>query len=360
MQSLQPRSRISSKVTVTQEVLNWLLEENEPSSRYETLTGLLEKKINDPNVMATWNQIGRTGWAANIFAKQKNETYWDNAESCVAPKFTASAWQLIVLGDLNVSSKEVRVKKAVEHFWKLHNVESGGVSLFPKGHAKFEPHICMTGNIVRALSHMGYSNDDRVLKSLEWLVSKQLPDGGWNCYPPGKHGSIMNVQPLWALSEMMMHDARPGWENSAKKGIEFLLKHHIFKSDRDDSVILYDFLRLHYPLHYAYDFLHGLRILSELGIRHDPRMNDAVSLLLEKRTSDGRWLLEGVYRGWRRSHGVHEEGSVYRPEEREVVTVGWGPERALQLEEAGKPSKWITLQALLVLKRLGLLDLPSA
>ena len=29
----------------------------------------------------------------------------------------------------------------------------------------------------------------------------------------------------------------------------------------------------------------------------------------------------------------------------------------MQLEEAGKPSKWITLQALLVLKRLGLLSL---
>jgi len=26
----------------------------------------------------------------------------------------------------------------------------------------------------------------------------------------------------------------------------------------------------------------------------------------------------------------------------------------LQLEEAGKPSKWVTLQALLILKRLGL------
>ena len=45
-----------------------------------------------------------------------------------------------------------------------------------------------------------------------------------------------------------------------------------------------------------------------------------------------------------------------RPEERELVTEGWGTDHTLQLEEAGKPSKWVTLQAFLVLKRLGLLE----
>jgi hypothetical protein len=54
---------------------------------------------------------------------------------------------------------------------------------------------------------------------------------------------------------------------------------------------------------------------------------------------------------------MHGEETVSRPEERELITQGWGTERALQIEEADKPSKWITLQALLALKRLGLLTL---
>ena len=165
------------------------------------------------------------------------------------------------------------------------------------------------------------------------------------------------IQPLWALSEMMAHDARGGWEASAKRGAEFLLKHRVYRSDKDDSVVLLDFLRLHYPLHYCYDFLHGLRVLTEFGVKNDPRMNDAVSLLMEKRLPDGKWILDGVYRGWRHSHAMHGEETVSRPEERELITQGWGTERSLQLEEAGKPGKWITLQALLVLKRLGLLSL---
>ncbi len=123
----------------------------------------------------------------------------------------------------------------------------------------------------------------------------------------------------------------------------------MYKSDVDESVVSLDFLTLHYPLHYHYDSLQGLRVLTNLGVREDPRLKDAVSLLLEKRMADGRWLLEGVYRGWRHGHPTHGSNSVWRPEEREVITQGWGDGYTQQLEEAGKPSKWITLQVLLVL-----------
>lgn len=343
-------------VTVPQSVLAWLLEENEPSARHETMVNLLDRNENEPQVKQTKEQIGTTGWAGRIFEKQLDQTYWDNPNSCYVPKFSSCVWQLQVLADLGVSSKNPRAARAVEHLLELHNVETGGISMRPKGNPRFEPHICLTGNVIRALAKMGYAEDERLLKALDWLLTKQLPDGGWNCAPPGKHGSFMaTIEPLWALSEMMSHDAHEGWETASKKGSEFLLKHQIYKSDKDDSVVLLDFLRTHYPLHYSYDFLHGLRVLTELGIKHDPRLSDAVRLLTEKRLPDGKWPLDGVYRGWRHSHPMHGEETVSRPEERELITEGWGTERALQIEEAGKPSKWITIQALIVLKRLGLL-----
>ncbi len=356
MEIVSPPRPQTSKVSVSQRVLDWLLEEDEPSGRYETLVHLLGKSESEPSTEKTKELIGTKGWAARIFEKQKKGTYWDNPDSCYVPKFSASGWQLTVLADLGVSAEDVRVKNAVDHYFQLHNVDSGGFSLRPKNNEKFEPHICLTGNMVRALARLGYSKDERVEKALDWLLSKQLSDGGWNCSPPGKHGSFMaTIEPLWALSEIISQDPTDDRRESARKASEFLLKHRVFRSDVNDSVIMFDFLKTHYPTHYCYDFLHGLRVLTELGVTDDSRMDDAVHLLLEKRLADGRWLLDGVYRGWRHAHPMHGQETVSRPEERELITAGWGTERTLQLEEAGKPSKWITLQALLVPKRMGIL-----
>ncbi len=352
MEQLQKESLLSSPVS------RWLLEENEPSCQYLTLTELMGHDKQDASVRRAREKIGREGWAAGIFAKQKENTYWENKESCYVPKFSATGWQLAVLADLGVSSEDSRFAKAAEHYFELHNVETGGFSMRPKDQKPFEPHICNTGNLVRAFAKAGYSRDDRVRKAMDWLLSKQLPDAAWNCFsPPGKHGSFLaTVEPMWALSEMIKHEPREEWKEAATKASEFVLKHKIYKSDRDDSVVLFDFLKTHYPTHYCYDFLHGLRVLSELGVRRDERMDDALRLLRAKQLVDGRWPLEAVYRGWRHSHPMHGTETQSRPEERELVTEGWGSDRTLQLEEAGKPSKWVSLQALLILKRLGLLD----
>lgn len=314
----------------------------------------------DASVRKAGERIGREGWAAKIFAKQKENVYWENKESCYVPKFTATGWQLAVLADLGVSSEDHRFAKAAEHYFDLHNVESGGFSLRPRDQKPFEPHVCNTGNMVRALAKAGYARDDRVGKAMDWLISKQLSDAGWNCAPSGKHGSFLaTVEPMWALSEMIKHEPREEWKEAAAKSAEFVLKHRVYKSDRDDSVVLFDFLKIHYPTHYCYDFLHGLRVLAELGVARDERMDDALGLLRAKQLVGGRWPLEAVYRGWRQSHPMHGTETLSRPEERELVTEGWGTDHTLQLEEAGKPSKWVTLQALLIQKRLGLLESPS-
>jgi hypothetical protein len=337
-----------------------LLEENEPSSRYFTLTELAGHDKQDASVRKTREKIGNEGWAAKIFAKQKENTYWENKESCYVPKFTSTGWQLAVLADLGVTTEDKRFANSAEHYLDLHNIETGGFAMRPRGDDQFHPHICNTGNMVRALAKAGYAKDDRVVKAMSWLVSKQLSDSAWNCAPSGKHGSFMaTVEPLWALSEIIKQNPREEWKEAAKKASEFVLKHRVYKSDRDDSVVLFDFLKIHYPTHYCYDFLHGLRVLSELGVKKDEKMDDALRLLRAKQLVDGRWPLEGVYRGWRQSHPMHGKETLSRPEERELVTEGWGTDHTLQLEEAGKPSKWITLQSLLVLKRFGMLETAS-
>ncbi len=82
-----------------------------------------------------------------------------------------------------------------------------------------------------------------------------------------------------------------------------------------------DWLKFGFPLMYQTDALEILAILTKLGY-HDPRMQEAIDLLLSKQDDQGRWTLETTFNG----------------------------RFQVDIEEKDKPSKWITLNALKVLK----------
>lgn len=95
--------------------------------------------------------------------------------------------------------------------------------------------------------------------------------------------------------------------------------------------------RFHYPNHYYYDILIGLDLMSKLGYADDKRLLPAFKILREKRQSDGTCQLDKV-------HPVLGPRSDYGLDVREV--------KPFAFETQGKPSKWITLKALRVLKRV--------
>jgi hypothetical protein len=114
---------------------------------------------------------------------------------------------------------------------------------------------------------------------------------------------------------------------SAKEsGIEFILQHQLFLSDRTGEVIHKNFLKLPYPSRWKYDILRALDYFQYEGVKWDERLRPAVDLLLRKRTKEGLWKVNAKYPG-----KVHFE-----------------------MEKAGKPSRWNTLRALRVLRHFGL------
>ena len=84
--------------------------------------------------------------------------------------------------------------------------------------------------------------------------------------------------------------------------------------------------RFGYPIGYVTDVLQNLELLTALGYGDDPRLSNAVELLLSKIDAQGRWKMEYTYNG-----------------------KTW-----VDIEEKGRPSKWVTLRALRVLRGGGI------
>jgi len=335
--------------------IDWLLEWSSPSVRYFTLRDLLDRGEDDPQVVASRKAIPTSPVVAKVMAKQNSRGYWEKPRSPYLPKYKSSYWQIMILGYLGMDKTDERVSKACEHVFQFQHVE-GGFSCFSPEQAmeeyeslrkkgrKLPPlsewisatvyehqYTCLTGNVVSALIRMGYEDDVRVKKALEWLVKVQNKDGGWLCpywhvHIKDTHGCFYGtICPLEAFSETPKEELTREMKRAIENGAEFLLMHRLFKADHHNyRVINQSWLKLGFPWFYGYNILRGLDVLTRLGYVEDERLSDAVQLLLQKRQKDGAWILESAPIGRMQAN----------------------------IEAKSKPSKWVTLIALRVLKQI--------
>jgi hypothetical protein len=323
-----------------QHVIDWLLEEDQPSVRYYTLVDILERNENDPEVRDAYSRIHRKGWAKDILKPQKPGGYWERREPSwrkdilgwieflYRPKFVATNWRALVLADLGLTSKDKRIKKIADLFFD-YKLRLGSSFNF------FTEEACIVGNTARMLTRFGYADDYRVKKLYARLLEDQREDGGWNCFRPDR-GTLDNWEPLAAYATLPKRKRTKKIERSIAKGAEFYLEHKLFEEGKNKYA---PWFRFHYPNHYYYDILIGLDLLTNLGYADDKRLGPALKILKEKQQSDGTWLLDKV-------HPDLGPG---------VVESAFGIDKSpkpFALEEEGKPSKWITMTALRVLKRV--------
>ena len=317
-------------------VTDWLLEENQPSIRYLALTELLGKSQKDSEVKSAKEHIARVGWAKEIVEKQTSSESWINKSRIWAPKYVSPFWTLLVLSDLGLTKEEAAIDQACQIWLKRFATEDGGFNAY----SKKEGHLCITGNMARALVKFGYADHPKVRRAFQWCVKSQSVRGGWSCWNWGKHRSGSNLDSWEPLSAFAVYP-RQKWTRSMKLAVERGADFYLARELHRQGTHYEPWYRFHYPHHYYYDLLVGLDFMTALGYTNDKRLDFAISLLKKKRRSDGRWSLDAINPDpespqgrWNRDH----------------------PEQAstpLALEKPGAPSKMITLNALKVLSRIG-------
>lgn len=283
--------------------------------------------------------IMERGTVADILAKQKKGGFWDRKEDFyVRAKYGGTVWQVIILAELGADGNDDRIRKACEFIIEIsQDRQSGGFSyrgsqLNGGFHSGVIP--CLTGNLVWSLLRFGYSGDPRIKRGIDWITTYLRFDDGEGDTPKGwpydkreacwgKHTCLMGiVKSLKALSEIPAKRRSSEVARVIEQGSEYLLRHHLFKRSHDLSKVAKPkWLKFGFPTVWDSDALDVLLLLTRLGYK-DRRMEEAVELVLSKQDDQGRWLLENTFNG----------------------------RFQVDIEQKGKPSKWVTLNALRALR----------
>jgi hypothetical protein len=290
---------------------------------------LHQKPKSNPEVGRAQRDVMRSNRVAALLKGQESEGYWGRKERFYEHRYGGTAWRYILLAELGADGSDDRIESAAEFLWNtVQDCETGG---FVSHVEAAEPVACYTGRLLWAFIELGYQNDPRAARAVEWICDAvQYNDGVRNRNEPkrvecfGAHSCIRGIVPcLRAISALPQTKRSDRASRKLQDGIEYILLHHVYKRSHDLSKVMNQKLtQLSFPNFYFDDFLDILLILTAEGCR-DPRMEEAIGYLLKKQCKDGTWRMQ-------------------RDENHKMV---------VPIEGKGSPSRWITLRALTVLKR---------
>ena len=331
---------------VNDEPLPWLLEEDpaNPAVRLFALKELLGKPPADPDVIAARRAVMSTGPVPDILNSQAHEGFWVKPGPGYFPQYRATVWAVTMLGQLGADGTDSQVRKGC-HYVLRHTVDKNGA--FSMAAIPSQAILCLNGHLLAALLHLGWLGDERVERALEWVARMVTGEGvapteeksaplrylksgtsgpgfccGFNAKKPCAWGAV-NV--LLAFSKVPDGARTPLVQRAIDTGTRFLLSKDPAIADYpmgDGAKPSRRWFSFGFPVFWASDALQNLEVLTRLGHGDDPRLSAAMDLVLGKQDQEGRWRMEYSYNG----------------------------KTLVDIEEKGKPSKWVTLRVLRLLK----------
>jgi hypothetical protein len=309
--------------------IEWLLEDNEPSVNYLALTELLNEPDNSPAARKAKSKIAKSDRVMALFSGQKP----DDGFGCHPyNKWMGAHWRLVSLVELALPEGDKRAVKAANTVldWLTSPAHQKSIRLI---NGLTRRCASQEGNALAVCCRLGMRDDPRVAHLAESLIKWQWPDGGWNCDKEklACHSSFHeSVIPMWGLIEYHRATGQRESLAAARRTAEFILRHHLFRSEKSGEMINPKWIMLHWPHYWHFDILQGLRVLSMIPkTLKDSRATEALDIVEQKRMPDGRWKTDGYY--WNRANA---KGLYLDP-------VDWW---------RGRPNKMLTLNALRVLK----------
>jgi squalene cyclase len=314
------------KTTLKADPTGWLLELENAPIRYWTLVDLLDRSPDDPEVRAAREAIPAYPPVAALLEAQKPEGYWVKPDYYLPRASLGTFWVLTVLADLGLTSDNEHVRRACE-FMFTHQHENGAFNrrrrISGQGVVWGEhPEPCTHARIVRFLIQFGYGDDPRLRRAIDWLIPIQRDDGMWFCREEGRRGCLratLDVLRIAALDPQTA--ARPEIPRAVEVVRDLLMEPRMSRYHIGENWGAWE--RLKYP-YFGFSLLSALDALARLGSKpEEPRIAAALEYLLGRQLPDGSWPLDEAW-----------------------------SQPPIDFGRPGEPNKWITLDALRVIKLL--------
>ncbi len=322
--------------------LPWLLETEEVGARYLVMKELLDLPENDPDYLVARENAHQRGPIADILMQMNSDGYWAEPGPGYHPKYFSTVWSIILLAQLGASAAmDERIARACAYLLD-HSLAAGGQ--FGISGAPSATVDCLQGNLCAALLDLGYQ-DDRLDIAFEWMARTVTGEGlapatdrqaplryyAGNCGPNFACGANNKLPCAWGGTKVMLAFSKlpkerrtPLIERAISQGIQFLLSTDPAKADYPSGYSAKpsgNWWKFGFPVFYITDILQILEALVGLGFGGDARLENALTLVLNKQDSQGRWTLDYDYAG--------------------KTWVSFGVKK--------QPNKWVTIRALKVL-----------
>ncbi len=271
--------------------ISWLLAADDPSLLYFFLVDVMGRPAGAPAVRQARQAIAHSPVVQAILAAQHPHGWWGAPDDLTRPRYAGTVWRLILLAELGASGQDARIATASQY-------------VLDKGWQRWSA-LHLAGLVAWSLVRFGYGDDLQVQEALEGLATE----------------AMAGADPWATLSVLRaLADVSPARRTATQQ--EFIVQAAEQFLDEGFSTLEPARETLSFPPFGEPDLLLALRVMVALGRGRDGRLTPLVVRLLSRQDAQGRWSLD---RGF-------ADGLV------------------LPLEAEGRPSRWVTLHALGVLR----------
>lgn len=310
--------------------IDWLLE-SDPAIRWQVMRDLLDAP--EPVWRAERAKVETEGWGARLLACQDPDGQWAGGAFLPAgfearewrergQPWTATTFSLSQLRELGLDPAAERARRTVTLVGANARWEEGGQPYWDG-----EVEECINGRTVADGAYFGVD----VSPIVERLVDQRLDDGGWNC--ERANGSVRSsfASTINVLEGLLEYERSAGGtprsRAARRSGEEYLLQRRLFRRLSTGQPADENFLLFMHPNRWRYDVLRALDYFRAAGLlggnSGDPRLGEAIVHVRSRRLADGTWPLDAA-----------PAGRIW-----------------FDIDDApGRPSRWVTLRAMRVLR----------